>query len=749
MKHIVIPKRLLAVLLLPGLFPLSAADWPSWRGPEATGVSRETGLPGRWSPAGENLVWKAPHGGRSTPVVMDGRVYILNRAGDGMTEEERVMCFAAADGKLLWEHRFPIFLTDIPSNRVGWSSPAGDPETGNVYVYGVQNLLICLDRDGKVVWERSLHEECGIISGYGGRTPSPCVDGDLVIIGFLNSSWGTHGRGGHRYVALDKRTGEIVWWAEPGGRPNDTTYSVPIVQVIGGVRLLIDAGADGAVHAMKVRTGEKVWDFRMSTRGINPSVVYGNGKVFACHGEESLDTPVLGRVVAIDPTGKGDVTASHEKWRIDGIEAGYSSPAFHEGKLYVADNSANVHAIDAESGKVLWKHSVGTVMKASPVVADGKIYIGEVTARFSILKPGETSCETLSDVTFPTPDGTIIEVNGSAAVAGGRVFFVNRDELFAIGEKPWKGSPAVIPPAPAEEPPPAGEPATHLQVRPADVVLSPGSSAAFQARLFDAKGRFLRTVTPAWTLKGVKGTIDAAGKLVLAAAPPFAAGAVEARFESLAGEARVRVVPEIPFKLDFEDLEPGKPPPGWIGAGAKFEVLAFEGGKVLRKISNDFRFGDAETFFGRPEWTGYTIAADVRGTETRRNMPNITLLSSRYQLVLMGNVQKLKIISWLGGRAPSGASLPMPRLDRTIPFAWKPATWYRMKFRVDFAGGKGVARAKVWPRAEAEPGEWTIEVEDPVPNGRGSPGLQAYTAGITARSPGAEIYFDNLEVTRN
>src|SRR4029077_999272 len=120
---------------------LSAGDWSNWRGPGQTGVSQETGLPDHWSPdpspTDNNLIWKQPYGGRSTPLVMNGRVYLINRCGDlGIREQDRVMCFDAKDGKVLWEHKFNVFFTDIVSVRLGWTNLAGDPETGNVYAHG-------------------------------------------------------------------------------------------------------------------------------------------------------------------------------------------------------------------------------------------------------------------------------------------------------------------------------------------------------------------------------------------------------------------------------------------------------------------------------------------------------------------------------------------------------------------------------------------------------------------------------------
>jgi outer membrane protein assembly factor BamB len=157
-----------------------ANDWAEWRGPARDGVSTEKNLPDKWSPGGENLAWKAPYGGRSAPIVMGDHVYLQNSAGQGETLQERIMCFNADTGKLLWEHRFNIYLSDVPPHRVGWASPVGDPATGNVYVFGVGGNLISLNRDGKVLWERSIGEDFGLLTTHGGRTVSPIIDGDLV-----------------------------------------------------------------------------------------------------------------------------------------------------------------------------------------------------------------------------------------------------------------------------------------------------------------------------------------------------------------------------------------------------------------------------------------------------------------------------------------------------------------------------------------------------------------------------------------
>ena len=139
------PAHLHLLLLLAALGPLlpapASAAWPAWRGPFQNGAAAETGLVEAWTPGGAGQAWRVPFAGRSTPVVLDGRVFVTGRAGRDVTEQEQVAAFDAATGELLWEDRFNVFHTTIPFNRVGWASPAADPETGRIYVHGVQGLL--------------------------------------------------------------------------------------------------------------------------------------------------------------------------------------------------------------------------------------------------------------------------------------------------------------------------------------------------------------------------------------------------------------------------------------------------------------------------------------------------------------------------------------------------------------------------------------------------------------------------------
>ncbi len=325
--------------------PVDPDTWSNWRGPEQNGVSRDRDLPDKFSlnarDPNSNLIWRIPYGGRSTPIIQNGRVYIINKSGEGLTEQERVMCFDEKDGKLLWEYKFNVWLTDIVSVRLGWTNMVGDPETGNVYAHGTQGLLICFDKDGKLLWQHSLTEEYGRISGYGGRVTSPIVDGDLLLISMLNASWGYQGMGRTRFAAFDKRTGKVIWWASAGFPPKDTYYSTPVVANIGGERLLISGGGDGGVHAFKVRTGEKVWSLIFGTSAVNCSPVVDGNLVYIGHGEENVGIIEQGRVICVDGSQVDDKKQPKLVWKVDGLKAKFASPSFTRAGFTSATRSAS------------------------------------------------------------------------------------------------------------------------------------------------------------------------------------------------------------------------------------------------------------------------------------------------------------------------------------------------------------------------------------------------------------------------
>ncbi len=717
-----------AVMLFAGAMMAQGGDWPLWRGPQHDGVSTETGLVNEWSVDGRNLVWRADFIGRSTPVVFDGRVCVMGRVGEGVTMQERVACYDAGDGRLLWEDRFNVYNTTVPFNRAGWASLGADPATGYVYANGVAGRLNCYDRDGKIVWTHFLTEDVGYASGYGGRTQSPIIEGDQLILSFVSVGWGAQGPPSHRVFAFDKRTGEQLWVSTPGGRPYDmNTQSVVVTADMAGQRMLLNGNADGWIYALKAYTGEKVWGFQLSKRGINSNVLPLGDRACVSHSEENLDTAAMGRMVCIDATGTGEVTSTHEVWRNDRIMAGFASPTHHDGVIYQVDNSANLFALEAATGKVLWEHSLGTVGKGSPVWADGKLYATEVNGRFHILKVGREGVQPLDSDEVRMPEGRYAEIYGSAAVAYGRVYFATENGLFCLGDK---SKPMEATPGPRPAPAPKGEgPAAWLQVVPAEVLIAPGGTATFQARAYDAKGRALGVQTATWSLDGLKGVLEG-GAFTAEAGTPFQAGQVKATSGSLVAAARVRVIAPLPWSEDFESYEEGGRPATWVTAGT-FAVEKEGDTKVLVRAPRDRGLDRSTLYMGPSTMKDYTLQVDVMSDAHPRRRADIGVVVSGYTMDLQGVHQKIQVRSW-----PS-----MLRMAQETEFPWEAGTWYTLKMRVDSGGDKAVIRGKVWPRGQPEPEAWTITVEDPLPIRSGSPGLVAY-------SP-VDVHFDNLKVTVN
>src|SRR4051812_48185348 len=715
---------------------VALGDWPEARGPNRDGVSQETGLIDKWTLNGQNLLWRAPYGGRSAPIVMGNRVYVQNPAGRGAALQERVMALDADTGKAVWEYKFNIFQSDVPPHRVGWASPVADPETGNIYALSVGAQVLALSRDGKLLWDRSVGEEFAAFTTHGGRTMSPIVDGNLVIVSAAISSWGTQANRAHRFIALDKRTGDIMWVASPGGRPYDTAYAMPVITTINGLRLLICGTGDGAVHAMKPQTGEKVWSFVAAKRAINTGVAVSGTTVIVSHGDENLDVNELGMIAAIDGSQTGDIKTT--KWAVKGEQFGFSSPVIDGPRVYQVENGSRLKAYDLESGRALWTQTLGTVQKAPLVMADGKLYVGTESGRFFIVRPSAERAEILSSVELPLSKddnagqsaGLPEPVFAGAAVSHGRVFFVSTGGVYAIGPK----QPARLTGTAVDEAPAPGEGApAWVQVAPTELVLAPGQSVTLHARLFDAKGRFLREEPSAtWSIQGLKGTVDN-GRFTAAADTTEQAGTIKATVGALSGEARARVAHQLPWTETSDGNADGAVPPGWVKATAgKFSIVTIDGQKVLQKAPDNTIFKRIRTFVGPVDLSNYTFEADVRGTTRRRQMTDIGITAQRYSLVLYGNAQQLKIEPWE----------PETHRSVIVPFTWKPDTWYHLKLRVEnLPDGRVRARGKAWAAGESEPADWKIEKLDPMGNHKGAPGL------FVDAEFGA--FVDNLKLTAN
>jgi outer membrane protein assembly factor BamB len=557
-------------------------DWPHWRGPEQNGVSRETGLVDNWDPkTGKNLLWKREDLGlRSTPIVMNGKVYIITLSEFGTAREgEKVVCVDAATGKTIWEHRFNVYLSDVPAERAGWGCVTGDPETGNVYALGVCGLFMCLDgASGKVLWQHSLHEEYGLLSTYGGRTNTPVVFEDMVIISSIVIGWAEMARPAHRFMAFNKRSGQMVWFNGTNPLPYDTNYSTPVIKVLGGQMAMVFGSGDGHVWALQPRTGRQIWKYELSsTGGVNVSPLVEGNQVFMAHSEENPGDNTMGAVVALDgslasrgASAPGAVTTltseKGELWRHKEIVAGKGSPIMVDGRVYFIDDRAKLWIYDAKTGKQIGdtegrpNFGLGSNQRPSPLYADGKIYALTMDGRWWVLKPTEKGVE-------PIKQGRQqflrlgVECFGSPVVSHGRIYIPTTECLFCIGSKDH--APKATSRAKEEaEPALPGDPTlAHVQVIPCEVVMQPGKTQEFKARFFSDRGQLMGEQPVEFTVaSGGKITTD--GKFTADVANKHQAAFIVAKSGKISGQARVRIIPPLPWKFEFSE---GVVPVTWIG----------------------------------------------------------------------------------------------------------------------------------------------------------------------------------------
>ena len=506
----------------------------------------------------------------------------------------------------------------------------------------------------------------------------------------------------------------------------------------------------------------------MLFRSVNVSLARYQDLLIAIHEDENLDSSDKGRMLAIriptqlpapttapaagDPPGVV-LPRSAEVWRNE-LAVLSCSPVVVGDRVYQVTKSGALCAVDAATGRIVWRKKLGAdQLHASPLFADGKLYISMWHDGLFIVRPGDAGPEIVSHT--PVPEGE--ECLGAPAVAGGRVYLHTTHGLYCIGTQP---ADAAAPMAAADPPPGPPGPAVRLQIVPSEVLLKPGAHGAFAIYGIDANGR--RTGPPltekaTWkkfipATARVKAEMDGefndAGELV--AGKTLSAGAYEATIGNLRGTIRGRVLPDAPTRMSFADTAvnvphetekdaDGKPimfaypPLPWIGARFKFEVRETDGQKVLTKTLDVPLFQRATVFMGRPDERNYTVEADVMTDGNRRMMSIVGLVNQRYLIALTGNQQELEVTS------------NPDRIKVAVPFKILPHVWYRLKTRVDVAAdGSGVVRAKAWKKGESEPAAWTIEVPHRHAHESGAPGFFGFALQSQFR-----VYLDNIAVTPN
>ncbi|MDV6033574.1 MAG: PQQ-binding-like beta-propeller repeat protein [Phycisphaera sp. RhM] len=398
---------------------LSGEDWTRFRGPNGQGKTSEKDLPLDWS-EDSNVAWKTtiPGQGWSSPIVSGDHIFLTTATQDGASC--RVIAIDRVSGGILWNTEVHRQTPGPKRAQNSYATPTPVSDGTRVYATFYDGTMVAVDFDGELVWKNqdvdfhSLH----------GLGASPILVGGLIIMPFDGSSREEQRVGWKEpwdqavVLAVDKETGNTKW---RGKRGKSRVGHVTAITIENG-RKVVSAGGD-RVQAHDVETGERIWSVYSQGEGVTPSPVLGEGLIFTSSGFEEPT------IRAIRPGGHGDVTATHIVWEQKRGVPALPSPLYVEPFLYTITRDNILHCIEAKTGEVVWQQRLEGNYSASPLLADGRIYLTSEEGVTTVLAPGMQ----YKELTRNTLDGKTM---ASIAVSRGNFFIRSGGSLYCIGNPP-------------------------------------------------------------------------------------------------------------------------------------------------------------------------------------------------------------------------------------------------------------------------------------------------------------------------
>ncbi len=405
------------LLVLSGV--VVAGNWPQWRGPFLNGTSDERNLPVKWS-ATENVAWKLALPGRSgaTPIIWGDRVFLNVAEGDELS----LWCVDKRLGTVAWKR--PLGGGNMSMRKHNMSSPSPVTDGKSVYVMTGTGILKGFDFAGRELWTRDIQKDYGRFGLNWGYASSPLLDDDALYVQVLH---GMKTDEPSYVLRINKTTGKTVWKVE---RPTDAiqespdAYTTPALLRYGKTTEIVITGGD-VVTGHDPATGKEIW----RAHGLNPerapfyrivaSPIVADGIVYA----PTRMKPLL----AFRAGGRGDITTSHLLWSSQAADV--PTPVTDGKYFYIVHDKGIVWCLDAKTGKEVYgpvRLKPGTY-SASPVLADGKIYVTNEDGLTSVFKAGaqfEVLAENaLDDYCLSSP-----------AVSDGQLFVRTSGALYCIGK---------------------------------------------------------------------------------------------------------------------------------------------------------------------------------------------------------------------------------------------------------------------------------------------------------------------------
>jgi outer membrane protein assembly factor BamB len=405
-----------------------AENWPRFRGPGGLGHTPEKVLPVKWGGKNNlNVRWKAPlvGEGHASPIVWGDRVFVSTVAwGESVADRKKVipdhhlLCWRASDGKRLWDTQVPPgrwLRTDFRSGPGGgYAAPTPTTDGKLVFCAFGSSVIAAVDFQGKIVWRNEIEPHTFDVT----LGSSPILYRDTVILLCAMTK-----KADSRIVAFDKSTGKVRWQT-----PLPTTgfgHSTPIVVHAGGTDQMVVVAsamsrAPDALQSFDPAGGKRLWWSYGSGDAASP--VYGAGIVYADSGRG-------GPGVAVDPTGRGDVTKTHIRWQLRSAPSAISSPIVVGKHLYRL-RGRYIKCVRADTGESVYSERLdGTSSPWASPIADGRGYIYFATAGKTYVVKSGPKFELLAVNDLGDPN------HASAAAANGRIFLVGTRSVFCVAAK--------------------------------------------------------------------------------------------------------------------------------------------------------------------------------------------------------------------------------------------------------------------------------------------------------------------------
>jgi outer membrane protein assembly factor BamB len=421
---------LMATILLLVTSVTRADDWPQWMGPQRDGQWHETRILRKFPEDGPKVLWRVPvEGGYAGPAVADGRVFVTDYSAPGdrtpdpgrrneLRGYERVLCFDARHGAILWKHQYPC--------EYNLSYPAGPRATplvhaGKVYTLGAEGDLRCLDvEDGELIWSRQLRVEFEIDTPIWGFTGHPLIDGERLIC--------LVGGQGSVAVAFHKDTGEEIWRALSAKEPG---YSPPTMIERASGRQLVIWHAE-AINGLDPESGKVHWSVPLvPDYGMSIAAPQQSGDLLFAGGVGTQ--AVLLRL----PGDQGDGEEVWRGTRDTGLYPVCATPLIVDGYLYGCCNRGELRCVNLETGERLWETYAPTTGEyrgnsgtAFLVKNDDVFFLMSETGRLIIARLSPEGYEELSRAKLLEPTGDAF----GRAVVWSHPAFANRC-IFARNDK--------------------------------------------------------------------------------------------------------------------------------------------------------------------------------------------------------------------------------------------------------------------------------------------------------------------------